>query len=87
MNTISMVDGSIDHGELLLICFLTVFVIHFSFKCLGKFVPGEGENKFRLIGHREVCFNQITQIWVVTCHQYGISVVRCHFLGTPVVTL
>ena len=83
-----MVDGSIDHGELLLICFLTVFVIHFSFKCLGKFVPGEGENKFRLIGHREVCFNQITQIWVVTSHQYGISVlvVKCHFLGTPVVT-
>ena len=63
----------------------TVFDIHFSFN--GKFVAGEGENKFTLIGHREVCFNQITQIWVVRRHKYGIFVlvVRYHFLGTPVV--
>ena len=40
----------------------------------------------RLIGQREVCLTQITQIWVVTSHQYGIIsalVVRCNFLGTP----
>ena len=51
MNSISMVDRSIDYGELLLICvysfFLTVFDSHFSLKCLGKFVPRESENKIQ----------------------------------------
>ena len=48
-NTISVVKRSIDHGELLLICFLTVFDIHLPvlFKCVRKFVPGESENKLQ----------------------------------------
>ena len=51
MNTISMVDRSIDHGELLLICFysfcFTFLTSIFRFKCLGKFAPGKSENKLQ----------------------------------------
>ena len=59
----------------------------FRLSVLENSCRGKVKTKFRLIGHRDACFNQITQIWVVTCHQYGISalVIRCHFLGTPVV--
>lgn len=77
--------------------FSTVFYIHFSFlndckfsktllSVLENLCREKAKKNCRLIGHREVCFNQITQIWVATCHYYGIfALVRCHFLGTPVV--
>ena len=91
------VDRSIYHGELLLICFysfcfLTVFDIHLSFKCLRKFVPVESENKLQtdwsqgslLQPNYPDLGSDMSSVWnFCTCHQMSFlgntssSVVKC----------
>ena len=49
--------------------------------------PGSASDWLNQISHVAWPMRSTTQIWVVTCHQYGIcgSFLRCHLAGKPVV--